>query len=276
MINIAQIKAPLKALLRADADELGRLLRQPVTPALLAPLVIAIVIGCGMYGVAIGIWRSPLQAAYAGLKMPMLIFATLLVNGLINGMLAQVLGSGLSFRQTLMACLMCFAVFAMIVGSLSPIVIAMVLDSPPADHADGDAWYRVILLTHVLVMASAGIVSNHKLLHLLQVFSGDALVGKRTFFAWLAGNLFVGAQLSYILRPFFGNPHLQVEFLRSHPFNGNFCESVWSMFSGAVGHKFIILFTALSAVSAPFLLIVDRMRRPRIPLPHSPNPKHKP
>ena len=250
-------------LLRGDADALGGLLRQPVTVALLMPFVIAIIIGCGLYGFSIGIWRDPLQGVYAGVKMPMLIFLTLLVNGLINGMLAQVLGSGLSFRQTLTACLMCFAIFAMIVGSLSPLVIAMVLDSPPSDHRDGESWYRLILLTHTAVIASAGIVSNHKLLRLLQNFSGDARVGHRTFIAWLAGNLFVGAQLSYILRPFFGNPHLKVEFLRDHPFNGNFYESVWYMAASALG-PFMILFTAMLVVSAPFLLLIDRMRRPKL------------
>lgn len=250
-------------LLRGDAEALGRLLRQPVTAALLMPFVIAIVLGCGLYGVAIGIWRDPLQAVYSGIKMPLLIFATLLVNGLLNGMIAQVLGSGLSFRQTLTACLMCFAIFALIVGSLSPLVIAMVLDSPPSDHADGEKWYQIIMLTHTMVIASAGIVSNHKLLRLLQNFSGDARVGKRTFVAWLAGNLFVGAQLSYILRPFFGNPHLKVEFLRDHPFHGNFYESIWYMAASTLGGPFLSIFTAMLLVSAPFLLVIDHMRRPK-------------
>jgi hypothetical protein len=201
--------------------------------------------------------------------MPLLIFFTLLVNGLLNGLLAQILGSGLSFRQTLTACLMCFAIFGLMVGSFSPIVIGMVLDSPPPGSAQGEVWYRMLLLTHTAVIAAAGIVSNFKLLRLLQSFAGDAQTGRRTFVAWLAGNLFVGAQLSYVLRPFFGNPGLKVEFLRMHPFQGNFYEAVWYMARGVLGREFFILFAAISVIAVPFVLLLELVRRrgrPRPPL----------
>jgi hypothetical protein len=45
--------------------------------------------------------------------------------------------------------------------------------------------------------------------------------------AWLAGNLFLGSQLSWILRPFIGSPNLPVQFVRDHPLNGNFYEAVF-------------------------------------------------
>lgn len=41
------------------------------------------------------------MALYVGIKMPLLIFLTLTVNWLLKGLLALLLGSGLSFRQTL-------------------------------------------------------------------------------------------------------------------------------------------------------------------------------
>ncbi len=47
------------------------------------------------------------------------------------------------------------------------------------------------------------------------------------FWAWLIGNLFVGAQISWILRPYFVSPGLKVEFLRVDPFDGNFYEAVF-------------------------------------------------
>jgi hypothetical protein len=52
-------------------------------------------------------------------------------------------------------------------------------------------------------------------------------VARRVLFAWLAGNLFLGSQLSWILRPFIGSPTLPVEFLRDAAFNGNFYETVF-------------------------------------------------
>jgi hypothetical protein len=45
--------------------------------------------------------------------------------------------------------------------------------------------------------------------------------------AWLAANLFLGAQISWLLRPFVGAPELPVEFLRSNAFQGNFYETVF-------------------------------------------------
>ncbi len=219
----------LKTLVRGDPDVLSGWLKNKEAPQSLAPLVAAIISGCAAYGFAIGLWRAPIQGLFVAIKMPCLIFLTLLVNGLINGMLGLLLGSGLSFRQTLHACLMSFAIFSLIVGSLSPIAIGVVLDAPRPGEPGADAWYRTILLTHTAIIAFAGIVANHKLLKLIQAFSGDAATGWRTLIAWLAGNLFVGAQLSYNLRPFFGNPDLPVQFLRPDPFDGSFYESVTKM-----------------------------------------------
>ena len=255
------ITAPLKTLLRGEPDDLAEMLRHHSASTVLRPCVVAIVIGCGMYGASLGLWRAPLMAFFVGLKMPLLIFLTLMVNGLLNGILALVLGSGLSFRQTLTACLMCFAIFAMLVGSLSPIVIGMVLDAPPAGQPGAESWYRMFLLMHTAVIAFAGIVSNHKLLRLLQSFAGSPAIGWRTLIAWLAGNLFVGAQLSYNLRPFFGNPDLPVQLVRDNPFDGNFYIAVWSMMQPALGP---VLFAAggLLCVSLPFIVLILFTKRP--------------
>lgn len=218
----------LLSLARGETAGLVRWLEEKSARAML-PLVVGIVVGCGAYGLSIGLGRAPLMALYVAVKMPLLIFLTLGVNGLINGMFGSLLGSGMSFRQTLQACLMSFALFALIVGSLSPVMIGMALDRPADGTPDLERWYRVFLLSNTAVIAFAGIIANHKLLRLIEAFSGSRAAAWRTLLAWLAGNLFVGAQLSYILRPFFGNPELSVEFLRPKPFAGTFYEAVWSM-----------------------------------------------
>lgn len=274
MIGNVHLPVSLKTLLRGESQALAAMLNQSSARLLVRDLFGTIIIGCGLYGASIGLWRAPLMAVYVGIKMPMLVLLTLLVNGLINGMLAQVLGSGLSFRQTMQACLMCFASFALIVGSLSPLIIAFVLDAPPPDTAAGDAWYRMFLLTHTALIAFAGIVANHKLLRLLQSFAGSDIIGRRTLIAWLAGNLFVGAQLSYTLRPFFGSPRIEVQFLRDQPFEGNFYLVIWNLLREAVGDQFLpflgdrllpllFLAVALGAVVSPFLVLVWLVRRSR-------------
>lgn len=217
----------LKILARAEPAVLAAWLRQPVTRDLLMPLLLSICAGGAAYGFSIGVWRAPLQGVFVAVKMPCLIFLTLMVNGFLNGILAVLLGSGLSFKQTLLACLMSFAIFGLIVGSLSPIAIAIALDAPRPGAEGAVRWYRMLLLTHTAIIAFAGMVSNYKLLRLLQDFSGSAAAGWRVLLAWLGGNLFVGAQLSYNLRPFFGNPELPIQFVRPDPFDGNFYEAVW-------------------------------------------------
>lgn len=249
--------ARLRLLARGEPAALAAWLRQPLTHDSLLALVAAIIGGCALYGFGLGLWRAPLQGVFVAVKMPLLIFLTLLVNGMINGMLGLLLGSGMSFRQTVVACLMSFAIFSLIVGSFSPLIIMWVLDSPPPGQPGGAEWYRIFLLGNTAVIAFAGIVANHKLLGLIQAFSGDAAAGWRTLIAWLAGNLFVGAQLSYILRPFFGNPELPVQFLRPNPLEGNFYESVWGMLQAASGpaHQVFVSIFVLIIVGAVMSLI---------------------
>ncbi|MCB1226712.1 MAG: hypothetical protein KDK99_12935 [Verrucomicrobiales bacterium] len=220
---------PLKKLLRGEVVAISEMLQKGDWRGVIRPCVVAILLGSGCYGAALGLWRAPMMALYVGIKMPLLVGLTLLVNGLLNGMLAQVLGSGLSFRQTLTACLMSFAIFSLVAGSLSPVVMAAVLDAPERGTEISAAWYRGFLLSQTAVIAGAGVLANYRLLKLLRHVSGSDAVGTRTLLAWLTGNLFVGAQLSYTLRPFFGNPDLEVQFLRPNPFEGNFYEAVWGM-----------------------------------------------
>jgi hypothetical protein len=64
------------------------------------------------------------------------------------------------------------------------------------------------LLTHVAAIAYAGVAGNVRLLQLLRVLHGgtNGLAG-RVLLAWLAGNLLVGTQVSWIISPFIGSPH---------------------------------------------------------------------
>jgi hypothetical protein len=60
----------------------------------------------------------------------------------------------------------------------------------------------------------------------LRHLGGGPGPARRILFAWLSVNLLLGAQLSWILRPFIGTPSLPVEFLRADALHGNFFESI--------------------------------------------------
>jgi hypothetical protein len=59
------------------------------------------------------------------------ILLTTLGNGLLNGMLAPLLGLNVTFRQSLAVVLMSFAVTAMVLGALSPVALFIVWNTPP-------------------------------------------------------------------------------------------------------------------------------------------------
>jgi len=217
----------LKTLLRGEVD--ARCLERPNVSRFIG-YSIAIVLGSSVYGATIGLWRAPLQSVFTAIKFPLLIFLTCIGNGAINGMLAQVLGSGLSFRQTAFAILMSFAVASLILGGFSPITLFILYNAPPLGSEHGIIGHSVMLLTHVFVIAFAGVIANRRLFGLLHKMSGRKTTARAVLFAWLAGNLFLGAQLAWILRPFIGTPHMAVEFLRDDPLRGNFYEAVWRAF----------------------------------------------
>jgi hypothetical protein len=195
---------------------------------------LVIIAGAGLYGAAMGYWRSPVQAGYNLVKFPLVVFATALGNALLNGMLAPLLGLNLQFRQSLMLVLMSFTIAAAILGSFAPIVFFMIWNTPPLAGQQEISWlpYHFVQLAQVVIIAFAGVAANVRLLRLLDLLSGGQRVARRVLCAWLAGNLFLGSQLCWILRPFIGSPALPVEFLRPNAFQGNFYETVFR----AIGH----------------------------------------
>lgn len=191
--------------------------------------LVVIFAGAGSYGAAMGWWRDPQQAVYAAIKFPLVILLATFGNALLNAMLAPLLGLNLAFRQSLLAMLMSFTIASAILGAFSPVIFFLVWNAPPLQPgvAIPENTYRLIQLTQVAVIAFAGIAANLRLLQLLRRLGGSVPVARKVLLAWLAGNLLLGSQLVWILRPFIGLPGLPVEFLRPIAFEGNFFETVF-------------------------------------------------
>ena len=192
--------------------------------------VAVICAGAGLYGAAMGWWRSPVQAGYNIVKFPLVVITTGLGNALINGMLAPLLGLDLRVRQSLALVLISFTIASAILGSFAPIVFFIIWNAPSLAAQSETPWaaYNFVQLTQVVIIAFAGVTANVRLLRLLQTLSGSRRVSRNVLVAWLAGNLFLGSQLCWILRPFIGSPGLPVEFLRPNAFQGNFYETVFA------------------------------------------------
>ena len=218
--------AEFSTLLRGETATISAWSAEWSTRRFLAHLGI-IIFGAGIYGAAMGWWRSPEQALFVAIKFPLIILLTTLGNALINGMLAPLLGLNIPFRQSFAAILMSCTVSAAIFGAFAPLTAFMVWNSPPMSASVSDANYAAIKLAHVAIIAFAGVTGYARLLQLLVRLAGERGIARRVLLAWLAGNLFLGSQLSWILRPFIGSPQLPVEFLREHALKGNFYENVF-------------------------------------------------
>jgi len=196
----------------------------------LAACTMVIVLGAGLYGAAMGSWRAPQQALYVAIKFPLIIILTTVGNALLNAMLAPLLGLNISLRQSCVAIYFSFTIASVILGSFSPLAAFLVWNSPPLSAVAAESTteaYSFIQLTHVGVIAFAGLAANLRLAQLLHHLSGNTTVARRVLVAWLGGNLFLGSQLCWILRPFIGAPGLSVEFVRATAFKGNFYETVF-------------------------------------------------
>ena len=187
-------------------------------------------LGFGLYGFTVGFWRSPMMGAYVALKMPLLIACTLGCNGILNGLLGLLLGSDLGFKQSLHALLGAFAISALILGSIAPVTFFFALNAPAPDSPSASTAHATYLLFHTALIGIAGVTGVLRLSGLLQNYCVSSKVARSTLIAWIAGNAFLGMQFSWIFRPFFGSPSLEVAFLRDDPMKGNFLNAVWHSF----------------------------------------------
>jgi hypothetical protein len=198
---------------------------------------------------------------YVSIKLPLLVFLTLLCNGLLNGLLGALLGSNLSLRQSFFALLSSFALAALILGSLAPVTFFMARNAPSPDAPGAAHAHATFLLIHTALIAFAGATANIHLHRMLGNKAPTRTAATATLLAWLGGNAFLGAQFSWILRPFFGSPNLEVQFLRPDPMKGNFYQSVWRSFDQATGGQPIEALSIMMIFVSLLYLIKLRFNR---------------
>jgi hypothetical protein len=228
MTITAAIPSSVAAFMRAGPENLDEWVRRGQSQ-FIAFCVAVIVLGAGSYGATVGSWRDPLQAVYTGIKLPLAILLTTAGNGLLNGMLAPLLGLNVSFRHSFSAVLVSFAVASIVLGALSPVSLFLVWNTPPLARGTKlvSPEYGCLQLSLALFVALAGVIGNLRVLPLLQRWAGNTKVARNVLLAWLAGNLLLGSQICWVMRPFIWDPARPVEFIGREYFHGSFFETVF-------------------------------------------------
>jgi hypothetical protein len=105
-----------------------------------------------------------------------------------------------------------------------------------SSHAESDRTsHATLLFGHTCIVAVAGVVANLQAFRRLLHLTTSPLAAVHSFLCWTAGNLFVGAQVGWVLRPYVCSPGIPVQFIRDKPFDGTFYESVFSSMTRVIG-----------------------------------------
>lgn len=195
-------------------------------------LVGFMVTGAAMYGAAFAIWRSPLQIVFSMAKMPMMMLAVTVTTGLLSAIVAQVMGSKLSFAQVGMCILFGFSITSVLLGALSPITAYLSTQVPGPETPGAMVHYRILLSSHTAIVGLCGLGGYWRLHALLSVLIEDAAVVWQVLAGWIGAAFLVGSQLSWLLSPFLCRPDTPITFFNPIAFQSNFFEYLWAAAMG--------------------------------------------
>lgn len=174
-----------------------------------------------IYGAIIGTFHSPLQAAASAIKLPALYLITLLVCLPTLYIFNVLFGAKQTIAQHFTYLLTAVSVIALLLCGFAPVTLFFLVTVYD---------YNFFLLLNVVIFALTGILGVSFLYQVMRpVADGDTDEGVKVRTSilrfWLGLYGFVGSQLGWTLRPFFGSPG-QFELFR--PREGSFFTGVWN------------------------------------------------
>jgi hypothetical protein len=176
--------------------------------------VIVIFIFSCLYGIAMGSYNGFLQSLVTGVKIPCLIFLSLLICFPALFVIQYMIGSTLSLHQMTNILLSGFIVFTTISLSFAPIVVFFMVTSN---------YYAFLKLLHVAIFTFSGVFAIKTIVNGLSYSCEKKNVypklGMNIFKIWIIIFAFVSSQLAWNLRPFIGSRDLPFELFRERESN---------------------------------------------------------
>lgn len=217
----------VESIFRDNNSITEHLLEGKLTGDQIRRIVIFAILGCAAYGFAIGIWRSPLQAVSAAIKLPVLFACALGITLPAFHFIGLHAGSKLQFKQTLSIIVSGMAVTGILMASFTPISLFFLVS---------DSSYEFLILLHFFVIgfcSFGGIMTiQRSIKHIAKTRGEQFTEGAETcMIAWFFLFAFVGMQLAWLMRPWIGSAE-DFAFLRGA--GGNFYVAIMKTLSGVL------------------------------------------
>lgn len=189
----------------------------------LVSMALSTMVYLALYGLVMGISNSWQQALLSAVKLPVLFLVTLLICLPTLYFFNLLYGSQLTFKQTMALMMAAITVTGAITFAFTSITLFLWMTV-------GDQ-YTILILLNVIVLAISswwGLVFLRQGMRYVQ--RGARRVRQRRILAiWLLIYAFVGTQMAWSLRPFFGVPGEPVVILRGG--GGTFINSLLTAIS---------------------------------------------
>lgn len=208
--------AVLISLLRDRQGFLEEIRQEVRLQSKISALFVSSSIFFAIYGAIIGASHSWAQAISGAIKLPAFYLLTLIICFPTLFFFNVLFGSRSSFTQHFVVLLTSVSVISVLLFSLAPVTLFFIITAPDS--------YQFFKLLNVLIFGVTGIFGVKFLYEGMQLLSEQDEVGKKTrttiLRSWLFLYAFVGMQLGWFLRPFFGAPDSKFELFRA--VGGNF------------------------------------------------------
>lgn len=175
-----------------------------------------------IYGGIIGAFNSPLQILSSAIKLPALYLITLLICLPTLYIFNALFGSKQTIAQNFALLLTSVTVIAVLLLGFAPVTVFFLITVQD---------YQFFLLLNVAIFTLTGIIGVSFLYQVMKPISDSessegAKVRANILRFWLGLYGFVGSQLGWTLRPFFGDPNQPFQLFRER--DGNFFLGVWN------------------------------------------------
>lgn len=211
--------AVLIGLLRERQGFLEEIRQGIKLPSKIISLLVCSSLFLAMYGGIIGAYHSWMQALSSAVKLPALYLITLLICLPTLFFANIIFGSKRTFAQHFALVLTAVSVTSVLLFSFAPITLFFLITTNN---------YQFLILLNVIIFSLTGFIGISSLYNattvVLEQDDEGSKTRKKIIQSWLLLYAFVGSQLGWTLRPFFGTPDSVFQLFRER--EGNFYLSV--------------------------------------------------